>query len=169
MNSRTFRPLVTLMALCIAGAGLATDRAEATIAMPNVASAEVAGIEVVGVEIRAGSYVLWSGTLRMGPQYGNASFSQSKSEFAEPCPGEPTSNGSRSMSNHQVSFNISRRNWQQEPDKFNVNVNWTQPLSACEGEGSNSLGFQRVIEVKRGGSATIEGAGSLRVTISRQD
>ena len=145
-----------------AGSALAEDRA---IAFPATVSAAAA--EAVSIDIRTGDGPLWSGTLTLGPQYGNAYFSQSKNEFALPCKGKPVDYGGGANSNSSLSFNISRANWQQEPDKFNVTLNWTKALDPCEGQGNDTYGFTRMIEIERGHSVVIEGANGAVVTITR--
>ncbi|HSG35624.1 MAG TPA: hypothetical protein VLA37_13910 [Sphingomonadaceae bacterium] len=156
------------MAIGMTNAAAAQDRAETSVALAPLTAADgTGGVETVSVEIRAGADVLWSGTLRLGPQYGSASFSQSKNEFIGPCDGEPLMANRSYSSNHQINFNISRRNWQQEPDAYSINVTWTQPLAACEGEGSDTLGFNRQFTIPRGGSISVKGAGDLVVTVGR--
>lgn len=145
-----------------AGSALAEDRA---IAFPATVSATAA--ETVSIDIRTGDGPLWSGTLTLGPQYGNAYFSQSKNEFALPCKGKPMNHSGGANSNSSLSFNISRANWQQEPDQFNVTLNWTKALEQCEGQGNDTYGFTRMIEIARGSSVVIEGANGAVVTIAR--
>ena len=123
--------------------------------------------ETLSVEIMTDEGPLWSGTLTVGPQYGNAYFSQSKNEFAQPCAGKPASANAASNSNSSLTLNLSRQNWQTNPDSFNVNFSWTRALSACEGQGSDTFGFNRVIDLAPGKSTTIEGANGAKVIISR--
>ena len=111
---------------------------------------------------------LWTGTLRLGGQYGNASFSQSKNEYAEPCPGEPFAGGRANSANHQLRFNLNRRNWQQQPNEFGVNVTWVRPLNSCEGQGSNTVGFERTVTVQRGQQVSITGQGGLSIRLARR-
>ena len=150
-----------IIALGSAGA-LAEDRA-----MVVAHAGATASPETVAVEIRTRDGVLWSGSLTMGPEYGNAYYSQSKNEFAEPCAGARIDPSNRSNTNNSLNFNISRANWQQEPDKFNITFNWTKALGACEGQGTNTYGFNRVIEIERGETTVIEGPGNARVSVTR--
>ena len=153
--------------MCATGAAGQTDRApgeNSTKAIPNASGQW--GVETIAVDLRASGEPLWSGTLRIGGRYGNAGFNQSKNEFAEPCAGKPSAYENAS-SNRQLNFNISRRNPQQDPDQFYVYVNWTQPLAACEGEETNTFGFNRVIELPAGKTVSIEGAGGLVVKLTR--
>jgi len=156
-------------ALCaMPGAGLATDIAEArTIAMPSQYPAASFAPEDVGVAISAGPEEIWAGTLRIGGPSGNANFNFSKNEFALPCPGDPEAGSRNQMSRLRVNFSMSRRNWQQQPDSFNVNVNWTKPLPACQGEGSDTLGFNRVVDLPRGETVSVEGSGGLVLRLTR--
>ena len=131
---------------------------------PVVASGEA---ETLSVEIVTSDGPLWSGTLTIGPQYGNAYFSQSKNEFAQPCEGKPSGSNAASNSNSSLTLNLSRQNWQTNPDSFNVNFSWTRALRACEGQGSDTYGFNRLIELHRGASTTIEGANGAKVIVSR--
>lgn len=157
-------------ALCAApGAGLATDIAEArTIAMPSQYPAASFAAEDIGVAISAGPEEIWSGTLRIGGPSANANFSFSKNEYAPPCPSDPEAGTRNQMSSPRVNFSMSRRNWQQNPDEFNVNVNWTKPLPACQGEGSDTLGFNRVVEMPRGRTVRVEGSGGLVLRLTRR-
>ena len=123
--------------------------------------------ETVEIDIRAGGRELWSGTLTLGPQYGNASFNQSKNEFVQPCARKPSGSNHSSNSNTSLNFNMSRANWQQQPDQFNVNFSWTRPLPPCDGRGTDTFGFNRMVEIGPGGSVTIEGVGGVVARISR--
>ena len=123
--------------------------------------------ETLSVTIVTADGPLWSGTLTIGPQYGNAYFSQSKNEFAQPCKGKNAASDTPSNSNSSLTLNLSRQNWQTNPDSFNVNFSWTRALRACEGQGSDTFGFNRVIKLDRGSSVTIDGANGSKVTITR--
>ena len=46
-------------------------------------------VETLRVEVNAEEGLVWNGTLNIGPRYGSASFSQSKSETVAPCEGKP--------------------------------------------------------------------------------
>jgi hypothetical protein len=156
-------------AICaVPGAGFATDKVEArTVAMPSQIAAASFAAEDVAISINAGPEEIWSGTLRIGGPSGSANFSLSKNEFARPCPDDPDAASRQTMSSLRVNFNMSRRNWNQEPDKFNVNVNWTRPLSACQGEGSDRFGFNRVVDLPQGQMVSVEGAGGLVLRLTR--
>ena len=123
--------------------------------------------ETLSIVIQAKEGPLWSGTLTIGPQYGNASFSQSKNEYAEPCPDGSETASNRSNTNSSFNLSVSRSNWQQDPNSFNVSFNRTQALRACEGQGSNMSGFSRIVRIEAGGSATIETDTGVKVTLSR--
>ena len=120
------------------------------------------------VDVSAPGKQLWSGSLTLGPQYGNAYFSQSKNEYVPPCEGERREAHNRSNANTSLNFNISRANWQQEPDQFNVNFTWTRPLSPCDGQGTDNFGFTRTVDIAPGQSVTIRAAGDVSVRISRR-
>jgi hypothetical protein len=80
---------VGLFAAALAGtvqAQQATDRAERT-AKAAIQTPAAHPSESVAVSVLDGRGLVWSGTLRIGGTYGSASFSQSKNEFADPCPG----------------------------------------------------------------------------------
>jgi hypothetical protein len=124
--------------------------------------------ERIAVSVLDGRDVVWSGTLRISGVYGNASFSQSKSEAAEPCPGEARTDSNQRSSSESLNFNISRYNWQQEPDRFNISLNWTVPVAACQDEGSDSFGFNRAVTVPQGQTVTVAGSGRLTVRLTRQ-
>jgi hypothetical protein len=145
----------------------ATDRAE-RVAKPAIQAPAVRPSERISVTVLDGRDIVWSGTLRIGGNYGNASFSQSKSEAAEPCAGEARSDGNQRSSNESLSFNISRYNWQQEPDRFNISLNWTVPVAACQDEGNDSFGFNRVVTMPPGQTVTVAGSGRLTLRLTRQ-
>lgn len=158
-----------LLVALIPGPGAAQDRlarTDAVLAAQEVANYE-GTVETIAIEIRQGSETIWTGTLRVGPQYGNANFSQSISEFAAPCPHEPLSRTSSNSNYDRINFSISRNNWMQEPDSFNINVNRMTPLPACEGEGTNTIGFSRVIDLPKSRPVTVSGEGGLTVRLTR--
>lgn len=160
---KSFTYLAAGLGLAMASAATAEDVAFHRGELPAHGTA---GVETVAIQIDSETGPLWSGSLTMGPQYGNAHFSQSTNEFASPCPGE-RSLGAPVNSNNSLNFNISRANWAQEPDKFNITFNWTRSLPACEGQGTDTFGFNRIVEIEHGGSVTIEGAGGATVTVTR--
>lgn len=124
--------------------------------------------ESISVSILDGRGMVWSGSLRIGGQYGSASFSQSKSEAADPCPGEVWSDANARSSSENLNFSISRYNWQQEPDRFNISLNWSVPVPACQGEGNDSFGFNRVVILPAGQTVTVSGNGSMQVKLTRR-
>ena len=71
----------------------------------------------IAIEISAASETLWTGNLRVGGS-GGSSFSESRSEFEEPCPGRPEAADRYYSSNHQLSFNINRQISPENPDRF---------------------------------------------------
>ncbi|WFL76737.1 hypothetical protein P7228_12110 [Altererythrobacter arenosus] len=151
----------------VAGPALAQDQdviETRAVLAPSQTGGEV---ETVSVEIRASADILWSGTLTLGPQYGNAYYSQSKNEFTEPCASKPGSTADATNSSTSLNLNISRANWSQEPDKFNISFSWTRALDACEGQGNDTFGFNRVVEIPRGRKVTISGPGDAEVTVTR--
>jgi|GEM_PF-2852981 len=168
MNTRMlFSGLVTA-ALLVGSGALATDRAMASRPVTSLIAADgPAEVETISIEILSGEGSLWTGNLRIGGKYGNASFSQSTSEYAAPCPGKPFAENASKTVNYQIRLNLSRRNWQQTPNSFNVNVNWVRPLSPCEGEGTNTLGFTRVVDIPRGKTVRLQGTGGLVVRLTR--
>ena len=166
MNTRIF--MTGLVAAAAASSVTATDRVMAREAVSSALLANEAGApETITIEILAAQDPLWSGRLRIGGKYGNASFSQSISEFAAPCPGEPFDPNASQTTNYQLRLNIGRRNWQQTPNSFNVNVNWVRPLTPCQGEGTNTIGFTRVVDMPRGKTVRIQGTGGLVVRLTR--
>ena len=122
--------------------------------------------EGVDIEVRSGGAVLWAGSLRLGSPYGSASFSQSKNEFAPPCPGQLI-NPNRSMNSESLNVSVSRNATPQDPDRFNVSVNWTRPLSPCQGEGSDSFGANRVVSVPRGRTETLAAGDGVVLRLTR--
>ncbi|MDG2004383.1 MAG: hypothetical protein P8J20_13735 [Novosphingobium sp.] len=170
MNKHCLIGLLAAATVCVLpGTAKAEDRIEAKLRSAASQLAPRAQTdETIGIVIQGDGEILWSGTLRIGGQGGNASFSLSKNEFAMSCPGEPGSNSGQTRSSFRMNFNIGRRNWQQERDKFNVNVNWTRPLPTCEGEGSDTLGFKRVVDIVPGRTTIVEGGGGLVVRLTRQ-
>lgn len=160
---------LSMAALVAPGTACSTDR---TIAMAKSVSPppsqDGTASETMAIVVQAGARELWSGTLRIGRRYGNASASMSKNEAAEPCPGDAPDDSNRSMMSFRLNVSISRHNWQQEPNKFNVNVNWVEPLPACQGEGTNTLGINRVVEVLPGKTVSVEGVEGLVVKVMRQ-
>ena len=154
--------LAAAAALPIATAASASDRA---VLAP---SAETGGnAETLAIEITADEGLVWSGTLTVGPRYGNASFSQSKNESAPPCEGAPVDPNRNTTMSSSFNFNLSRTNWQQSPDSFSVNFNRNVAIPVCEGQGSDSSGFNRMVEIRPGSSATLRGKSGVIVTISR--
>lgn len=148
--------------LCIASAASASERVAVVPGASNNGPTET-----LAVEISARDGLLWSGTLTIGPRYGNASFSQSKSEAVLPCEGKQLDPNNNTNVNSSFNLNFSRSNWQQTPHRFNVNFNRNMALPACEGQGTDSSGFNRVVEILPGSSTTIRGKNGVTVTVSR--
>jgi hypothetical protein len=171
MIDRTILIASCFVGAAVSGPALARDAAVAaqTVAIPGDRAAPpvAAPTEVIGIAVMDGRDVVWSGSLRIGGQYGNANFSQSKSEYGPPCEAGSVSDGGNSMRSESLSFSIGRHNWQQAPDRFNIHINWTKPVAPCLGEGSDSFGFNRVVLVPRGQSVTIEGSGAMSVRLTR--
>jgi hypothetical protein len=124
---------------------------------------EPATIDVV---LSVGSERVWNGSLRLGAPYGNASYSQSKSEYADPCPGEPSAGSP--ASNQNLRLYINRTYAQQMPEQFNVNVNWVRPVPECQGGGTNTVGIQRQINLLPGQTVTVTGEAGLVVKLTRR-
>ena len=149
-------------ALPLAASTSASDR------VTTVPSMEAGGqVETLTVEVNGQGGAVWRGTLTIGPRYGSASFSQSKSEAVAPCEGEAYDPNTRSNVNSSFNLNVSRSNWQQSPSSFNVNFNQNLALPACEGQGTDNSGFNRMVEIAPGTSKTIRGKNGVAVTISR--
>ncbi|MBV1917504.1 MAG: hypothetical protein KUG65_05515 [Sphingomonadaceae bacterium] len=142
--------------------GAAQARTVADVATP-VAATEPTTIDI---ELSSGGERLWSGSLRLAAPHGSASYSQSKNEFAGICPGKGDQRNV--SSNENLRLNINRRYSNQQVDQFSVTVNWTRPVAACNGGGTNTIGFQRPVELPLGGSATVSGAGGLLVRLTRR-
>lgn len=164
------RTVVAVMAFCgpLAAPALGKDAAIAreAIALPVVNAAPTAA-ESIGIAVYQGRDPIWTGSLRLGGPYGNASFSQSRNEYGEMCPAEPGTPGRQVNSSESLNFTISRYNSQQEPDRFNISLNWSRPVPRCQGEGNDTYGFNRVVNVQRGQSVTIEGNGGVSVRLTR--
>lgn len=124
-------------------------------------------VETLTVQVNAEEGIVWSGTLNVGPRYGSASFSQSKSETVAPCEGKPVDPNRNSNVNSSFNLSLSRTNSQQSPHNFSVSFNRNVALPACEGQGSDSSGFNRVVEILPGTSKTIRGNNGVLVTVSR--
>ena len=124
-------------------------------------------IETLSIEVMSQDGPLWSGTLTIGPEYGSANFSQSKNEYARPCPGSEPVSSRRSNSNSSFNMGISRSNWQQTPNSFNISFNRTRALKGCEGQGSDTSGLNRTVDIARGGSVTIETVTGEVITVTR--
>lgn len=124
--------------------------------------------ETIAIDIRDGGRKIWSGSLRIGPKYGSASFSQSTSEFAPGCPGKAGDSDRSYSTQNRINLNIHRNNWQQEPDSFNVNINSVTPLAACQGNGTNTIGFQRIVDLPVGQTVVVAGEGGLSVRLTRR-
>lgn len=139
--------------------------ARSTIAV-NPPQADAPQVEVA-IEVSGASESLWRGTLRVAGANGYASFSQSKSEYAGPCQSGDQTMGRSTTSNESLNFSLNRNNWQQNPDGFSINVNWTQPLPPCEGEGTTNVGFSRNLALAAGQTIEINGGNGLLVKISR--
>lgn len=121
----------------------------------------------IAIEILEGSEKLWSGSLRVGGM-GGSSFSESKSEFEDPCPGQPETDDRYYASNHQLSFNINRQMSPEEPDQFWVNVSRGRPVPRCEGNGTNTVGFNRLVTLAPGQTVQLGGEMGLLVKLTRQ-
>jgi len=141
----------------------ASDRVQVAPA-PGIAG----NVETIAVEIRAEDGVILSGTLTLGPRYDSASFSQSKSETIAPCDGAPIDPNRSTNVNSSLNLSLSRTSWQQTPDRFTINFNRSVALPACEGQGSNNSGFNRMVDIVPGGSSTIQDNSGAAVTISRR-
>jgi hypothetical protein len=155
------------MAVALGGAVQAEQVADRAAKPANQAPAARPS-ETISILVLDGRNIVWSGTLRIGGTYGNASFSQSKSESAEPCPGEARSDGNYRSTNESMNFSIGRYNWQQEPDRFNISLNWTVPMNGCQGEGNDNFGFNRVVTLPPGQTVTVAGSGSMTMKLTRQ-
>ena len=159
---KTMMMIALAAALPMAASATASDRVST---MPN---AEAGGnVETLAVEITGESGMVWQGTLTIGPRYGSASYSQSKSEAVAPCEGEAFDPNRRTNVNSSFNLNLSRTNWQQDQNSFNVNFNQTLALPACEGQGTDSSGFNRMVEILPGSTQTIRGNNGVTVMISR--
>ena len=121
----------------------------------------------IAIEISAAGETLWTGNLRVGGS-GGSSFSESRSEFEEPCPGRPEAADRYYSSNHQLSFNINRQISPENPDQFWVNVSWGRPAPRCEGNGTNTVGFNRLVTLPAGQTVQIGGEMGLLVKLTRQ-
>jgi len=140
--------------------------AREALALP-VANGASAAAESIGIAVYQGREPIWTGSLRVGGPYGSASFSQSRNEFGELCPAEPGAPGRQGNSSESLNFSISRYNSQQEPDRFNISLNWSRPVPRCQGEGNDTYGFNRVVNLPRGQSVTIDGNGGVSVRLTR--
>lgn len=140
---------------------------QADAAMAPAAESASSPPETISVLIQANSKELWSGSLRLGGDYGSASFSFSKNQYPEPCPGKPAGGSEIWSSGFSVDLSISRENATEFPDRYVVSANWTQPLTACQGQGGNSVGFNRSVEIPAGRPLRIDGSGGLAVTLTR--
>lgn len=171
MIARTTVFAALALGCALAAPAFAKDRpvAAEAVAKPamNPSPPAAPPAESIGVAVYDGRDLVWSGSLRVGGPYGSASFSQSKSEYGLSCAAATTTSDRQSASSESLSFGISRYNWQQEPDRFTINLNWTRPVEPCQGEGNDSFGFNRVVTLPRGQSATIEGTGTMSVRLTR--
>lgn len=146
---------------------VAAREAVAPSVVPGSPAPAVPPTEALAIAIVSSGETVWSGTMRIGGPYGSANFSQSRSEYGEPCPGQASPAGRYASSSESVSIGVSRYNWQQEPDRFSINVNWSKPISSCAGEGNDTFGFTRVVTLPRGATVTVEGSGGMTVRLSR--
>ena len=158
-----------LLIVALAGSAPAASAKEATaraMLAVNPFQADAPQAEIA-IEVLGARTSLWRGTLRVAGANGYASFSQSKSEYAGPCPGEGMMTGRSTTSNESLNFGLNRNNWQQNPDGFSISVNWTQPLSPCEGEGTTTVGFSRNIALAVDQTIEFDGGNGLLVKLSR--
>ncbi len=132
-----------------------------------VTPAPSAGTETFTVTIASVDGPLWSGTLTIGPEYGNANFSQSKNEFSPPCPDGRDVASNRSNTSSSFNLSIARHNWQRQPDSFNISFNRSRALRACEGQGNDMSGLNRIVDIEKGSSITLETVTGESITISR--
>jgi hypothetical protein len=150
-------------------AGQLSERTDVRQAMtaPPLPAGAAAGFEPVSVVIAQGGETLWSGTLKVGRAYGSASYSQSRNEADEPCAGAAKQANANPMTSSSLNFNIGRYNSPQEPDGFSVNLNWSRPIPACQGQGNDSYGINRNVTLARGQTIMIEGTGGVSIRLSR--
>jgi hypothetical protein len=164
------RTVAVAIACCglLSAAAFGKDAAIAreAVALP-VTNTAPAVTESIGVAVYQGREPIWTGSLRLGGPYGSASFSQSRNEYGEICPAEPGAPGRQVNSSESLNFSISRYNSQQELDRFNITLNWSRPVPRCQGEGNDTYGFNRVVNLPRGESVTIEGNGGVSVRLTR--
>ncbi|MDD3797812.1 MAG: hypothetical protein PHE36_01390 [Novosphingobium sp.] len=124
----------------------------------------VAAAIPVSVEIERNGTLVWAGVLRVGSPYGNASFNQSKSDYAEPCQGA-LSNRTSAQSNERLNFTI--RSLRGEPvEQFQISLDLTWRADACDG-GTSSVGLRRTVVLKPEGKVREEGEGGVVVTLTR--
>lgn len=157
-------PIIAIIAAAMLPFSAAATEARtiADVAAPAAASEPT----TIDVELNSGSERLWAGSLRLGAPYGNATYSQSKSEFAGTCPGKGSANNV--SSNENLRLYINRRNSNQQAEQYSVNVNWTRPVAPCDGGGSDTIGFERPVELPPGASVTVVGTGGLSVRLTRR-
>jgi hypothetical protein len=151
-------------------AQLTTTRASEAVAKSidgSSVSTEAPPAETIAIAVYDGRELIWSGSLRIGGPYGSASFSQSRSEYAEPCPGQTLTPGQYNTTSENMNLGISRYNSPQQPDRFTVNLNWSRPVAPCKGEGNDSFGFSRTVTLTRGQTATVEGVGGMSARLTR--
>jgi hypothetical protein len=114
---------------------------------------------------------IWTGELTVGGRYNNASFSQNKSEYGGPCPGEEE-NRRIATKSESMRIGLNRGRWQSDDadaDPVQVSVNIVSPSGSCLAEGgSDSIGLTRTISLAPGASSRIDGEGSLVVKVARR-
>lgn len=122
----------------------------------------------LGVSIQFARKTVWSGNLRVGTGNG-ASYSQSRNEAAAVCPGVDPGRGNYGSNGETLNLRIDRRDSREKGDTFSVMASWARPLPDCQGEGSSSVGLNRVVTLAPGASVELTGDGGLVVQLSRKD
>lgn len=119
----------------------------------------------VDIEMHGEKVPLWSGSLRLRGSGNSASYTQSKQDAADSCPGE---NGSARQAN-DLRLTISRSYSNEDVDRFNVMANWSRPQDDCpDGVGVRTVSFQRLVGLKPGETRELAGDGGLVVKITRR-
>ncbi|MBN8819447.1 MAG: hypothetical protein J0I80_12110 [Sphingomonas sp.] len=136
------------------------------IEMPRAAPTTPVNFEV---EVRAGSELLWSGTMRVSGQ-SPASFTRNKTDAPEAVCAAPVYNSTNSRTS--LSLTLTGRRFAQEKTGYNLRVTWERPgpaADACEAPlSTRTVALAQDFSIAPGQSVTVTGDAGLSVTLRRR-
>jgi hypothetical protein len=165
MNTRSKAGALAALAVAASGSSPAT----ASLAPPVIiapSQQQRVGTTEFEVLVSASAEQLWVGSLRVADS-GVSTFEQSLNQAYEPCSGRTEEEGRRAANNRRLSVRLGRTNWREDSDQFSVNTNWQRPYSACEGGGTSTVQFERIVKIAPGETVTLKGDAGLMIRLRR--